>query len=313
MNAKRIAAIDIGTVTCRLLIADASDAGLTEIRREVAIVNLGEGVDASGMLQEDAIERTAAQIERYRDIVAECAREYGGDIDTIAIATSAARDAKNADAFARKLADLGITLSVISGDREAGLSFLGASSSFPGETLLVVDIGGGSTELIAGKTGSLPLYRHSFDVGCRRMTEKFFAADPPTAEEMARAKEWATSLFEEGFEAIGEAGIGFTRMVAVAGTATSVVSVGKGMAEYDPWQVHKTVVDRAMFDEVHCRLGGVPLAERKRIIGLEPKRAGVIVAGMVIMDAVLDLAGKSSFTVSETDILQGIIIDHAVQ
>lgn len=311
MQTKRYAAIDIGTVTCRLLLADAGDSGLTELRREVAITNLGEGVDATGVLKPEAMERVAVQMKRFLSIIDAYKTPDHPTVDIIALATSASRDAKNANEFVAMLAELGIRLAVIPGEREASLSFLGASSDFIGENLLVVDIGGGSTEIIAGEGGCEPIFKHSFDIGCRRVTEKFLASDPPTAEELAVAKAWIERSMEPKFAELKATGFDVRRMVAVAGTATSVVSIHEHMKVYDSARVHKTVVDAATLEEVYARLRSVDLEERKRIVGLDPGRASVIVAGMPILETVMKLAGKDEFTVSETDILQGIIIDAA--
>lgn len=311
MQTKRYAAIDIGTVTCRLLLADAHDAGLTELRREVVITNLGEGVDATGVLKPEAMERVAVQMKRFLSIIEEYKTPEHPRIDIIALATSASRDAKNAGEFVDMLDALGIRLTVIPGEREAALSFLGASSDFIGEDLLVVDIGGGSTEIIAGTGGGEPVFKHSFDIGCRRVTEKFLATDPPTAEELAVAKAWTLDAMAPEFAELKQTGFAPKRMVAVAGTATSVVSIHEHMEVYDSTRVHRTVVDAAALEEVYAQLRSVPLEERKRIVGLDPGRASVIVAGMLIMETVMGCAGMDEFTVSETDILQGIILDAA--
>ena len=187
----RYAAIDIGTVTCRMLVADIDGAGLLhELRREYAITNLGEGVDATGTLLPEAMQRVADVVARYRAILDACEPGDGGGITVTAVATSASRDARNADEFVALLAEEGITLSVVPGEREAALSFAGASCDFAGERILVVDVGGGSTELVAGQAGEAPVQAHSFDIGCRRVTEKFLEADPPSDEELGRARAW---------------------------------------------------------------------------------------------------------------------------
>lgn len=311
MQTKRYAAIDIGTVTCRLLIADATESGLVELRREVVITNLGEGVDASGVLKQEAMERVIAQMKRFCSIIDEYTTPDHPHVEVIALATSASRDAENAAEFISMLGKLGIRLTVIPGEREAALSFLGASSDFAGEDLLVVDIGGGSTEIIAGTGGCVPVFKHSLDIGCRRVTERFLASDPPTADELGVAKAWAKGAMEPKFDEIAAIGFVPKRMIAVAGTATSVVSIHECMEVYDSEKVHKTAVDASAFESVYEQLRTVPLAERKRIVGLDPGRASVIVAGMVIMEAVMECANMTEFTVSETDILQGIILDAA--
>lgn len=308
----RYAAIDIGTVTCRMLVADINARGeLVELDREYAITNLGEGVDASGVLRPEAMRRVFDAVVRFREVLATYETPDCPKVRVTAVATSAARDADNSEAFAALLREIGIELTVIPGEREAALSFAGASCGFGGERLLVVDIGGGSTEVVAGTAGCLPARSHSFDIGCRRVTEKFFASDPPSEDELSAARLWIGEGMRPFFDELRAADCIPERLVAVAGTATTVVSVHERMAVYDTSRVHKAVVSRPMLDDVYDKLRRAPLEERRKIVGLDPGRAPVIVAGMVILQAVLDLAGFDSFTVSETDILHGIVLGEA--
>ena len=307
----RYAAIDIGTVTCRMLVADIDEEGrLRELDREYAITNLGEGVDASGVLKPEAMSRVLDVVARYQEVLSGFERS-GRPVRVTAVATSAARDARNAGEFERLLAERGIELSVIPGAREAALSFAGASCDFLGERLLVVDIGGGSTEVVAGRAGGDPVRARSFDIGCRRVTEKFLASDPPSGQELERARQWTREGMRPFFEELRASGFFLDRLVAVAGTATTVVAVRERMRVYDTARVHKALVTRTDLDAVSERLQSVALSERERIVGLDPGRAPVIVAGMVILQTVLDLAGVDSFTVSESDILHGIVLDAA--
>ena len=307
----RYAAIDIGTVTCRMLVADIDEEGrLRELDREYAITNLGEGVDASGVLKLEAMSRVLDVVARYQEVLSGFERS-GRPVQVTAVATSAARDARNAGEFERLLAERGIELSVIPGAREAALSFAGASCDFLGERLLVVDIGGGSTEVVAGRAGGDPVRARSFDIGCRRVTEKFLASDPPSGQELECARQWTREGMRPFFEELRASGFFLDRLVAVAGTATTVVAVRERMRVYDTARVHKALVTRTDLDAVSERLQSVALSERERIVGLDPGRAPVIVAGMVILQTVLDLAGVDSFTVSESDILHGIVLDAA--
>jgi len=307
----RYAAIDIGTVTCRMLVADIDEEGLLrELDREYAITNLGEGVDASGVLRPEAMSRVLDAVARYQEVLSGFERS-GRPVQVTAVATSAARDARNAGEFERLLAERGIELAVIPGSREAALSFAGASCDFLGERLLVVDIGGGSTEVVAGRAGGDPVRARSFDIGCRRVTEKFLASDPPSGQELERARQWTREGMRPFFEELRASGFFLDRLVAVAGTATTVVAVRERMRVYDTARVHKALVTRADLDAVSERLQSVALSERERIVGLDPGRAPVIVAGMVILQTVLDLAGVDSFTVSESDILHGIVLGAA--
>lgn len=311
----RVAAIDIGTVTSRLFIADVDAAGVRTVARQSVITNVGEGVDATGELAPEAIERTVAQVAQYRALIDEYAAEVPVD-RMIALATSASRDAKNSHVFVQRLREVGVELSVIPGEREAELSFLGASNDFREEDLLFADIGGGSTELVFGRAhaeaGALVpdlsmRAAHSFDIGCRRMTERFLKSNPPTAQELEEARAWARDVlapfFTQGHTA--------QRLVAVAGTPTSVVAVRDALVPYDSSRVHGARVTHAELKEVAQRLTAMPLEERMRVSGIQPKRAGVFPAGALILDVVMELAGLDEFTACEADILMGIVLDAA--
>ena len=229
-------------------------------------------------------------------------------VRTVAVATSAARDARNAADFAARLRERGIELSVVPGSREAALSFSGASIDFSGERLMVVDVGGGSTEVVMGVGGAEPLCAHSFNVGCRRVTEKFLASDPPAPEELAQACAWIREQMASWFADQTKEAASLERVIAVAGTATTVVSIRERMETYDSSRVHKARVSRQNLLEVYERLAALPLSERMRVVGLDPKRAPVMVAGLLILLEVLDFTGIDAFTVSETDILHGITL-----
>ena len=307
----RYGALDIGTVTCRLLVADVEDGRIIDVDKEYAITDLGVGVDATGRLSEAAIERVLACVDRYLEVLARYDAPEHPVRRLIAMATSASRDAENGPEFAARLAERGVTLAVIPGSREAQLTFLGASSDFPGENLLVVDIGGGSTEVVAGRFGEDPIASHSFNIGCRRVTERFFRDDPPTAGQMDAARQWIRETMAPYFEGLATAGFAIDRVVAVAGTATSVVSIREAMEVYDSSRVHKAVVAAGELAAIEERLAAEPLEERKATVRLDPKRAGVIVAGFVILEEVLALAGAYAYTASESDILHGMIFEAA--
>ena len=308
----RYAAIDIGTVTCRMLVADVDAQGhLSELDREYAIANLGEGVDATGVLKPQAIQRVVGIVDGYCRVRDGFSDSEHGAIETVAVATSASRDAKNADEFAGALQGIGVKLSVIPGEKEAALSFSGASCDFAGENLMVVDIGGGSTEVVVGRAGQAPVWAHSFNIGCRRVTEKFIHHDVPTQQELDQARAWIHEGMTAQFSELRKTGFELSRLVAVAGTATTVVAVRDKMGVYDSAKVHKARVSRAELDAQFKQLANMPLEQRQSVVGLDPGRAPIIVAGLLIMQTVLDLAGVDGFTVSETDILHGIILDAA--
>ena len=306
----RYAAIDVGTVTCRLLVADVDASGsLRELSRMLAIANLGEGVDASRVLRQDAMERVARAVAGFKAEIDRLSLEK--PVSTTCIATSAARDAENADELAALLAREGVELSVIPGEREATLSFRGASRGFEGERIEVVDVGGGSTEIVAGLAGDAPSDSRSFDIGCRRVTEKFLASDPPSPLELKRARAWMCDEMRSYFNRLRADGFGAARIVAVAGTATSVVSIRESMETYDPSLVDGAFVSTADLDAVYRRLAAMTCEERTGVVGLDPGRAPVIVAGLLILRTVVGLVGAPGFTVSESDILHGTILDAA--
>ena len=311
MKTRRYAAIDIGTVTSRMLVADVDDNGIHTLDREYGITNLGEGVDATGRLKPEAIDRVEAKIREYLETLESFKTPEHPEIPIIAMATSASRDASNADEFVERLHGLGVELTVIPGEREAGLSFAGATAAFPGETLMVVDVGGGSSELVVGRAGEEPLMVPSFNIGCRRVTERFFHSDPPALAEVAAANDWMRAEFQWYFDEMRERGIVLDRMVAVAGTATSVVSMHKNMAVYDSSKVHGAPVSKAVLAEVRDRMLEKTVEQRRHVVGLDPDRAPVIAAGMVILCAIVDLAGTDGYTTSEADILDGIVMDAA--
>ena len=309
----RVAAIDVGTVTCRMLVADVdAQGGMRELCREYAIANLGEGVDATHRLKPQAIERVADIVKRYlaklESLNDAVYNPFSLKPRIVALATSASRDAENAADFTNRMRDLGVEVRVIPGELEAALSFSGATAEFPGESAVVVDVGGGSTEVVAGQSGNAPALAKSFDIGCRRMTERFLKTDIPTKAEIEAARTWMRDQMAPYFAELHSHGFTGARMVAVAGTATTVVSIREAMETYDSSRVHKARVTRGQLDAIAGRLGSQPLTIRRQTVGLDPDRAPVIVAGFLILQTIMDLLGVSEFTVSESDILQGIVL-----
>ena len=309
----RVAAIDIGTVTCRLLLAETDGTHITTLAKRSTITNLGEGVDATSHLLPEAIERVSQTVAGYLAEIERFEREVplpSGQEKTklVALATSASRDAQNSHVFIERLAQLGVNLSIIPGEREAQFSFLGASREFAGEHLLVVDSGGGSTEVIVGVAGGQPSLVHSFDIGCRRVTERFLHSDPPTSEELEAARVWVREQFQSYFDKVFEEKLRIDRVIAVAGTATSMVSVRDRLVVYDSKHVHGARMEAHSLDQVFDLLASLPLEQRKQVIGLQPQRAAVIVGGALILQELLRVLGVQAYTASESDILQGIIL-----
>lgn len=304
----RIAAVDIGTVTTRLLIADVGDSSVTEVARSTDITHLGEGLTVTGRLGDAAMGRVVDVARRY----VATARESGAE-RIVTVATSASRDALNGDEFREALQQVGLVPSIIDGAREAELAFAGATFSQSGEGLLVVDCGGGSTELVSGSAVAGAEGRvtridvaRSVDVGSRRMTELFLASDPPTGEELEAARTWAAEELRGYFDRLDARP---SRMIALAGTATTLAAIQLGLETYDAEKVHGFELTGSDLAELLEMLASLPLESRKHVVGLHPERAGVIVAGALIFETVLALAGLDSMIVSEHDILYGILID----
>ena len=305
----RLAAIDIGTVTARLLVADVSSLGISEVTRSTDITHLGEDLGATGRLSQAAMGRVAGVIERYVATIGQLGVEH-----VTALATSASRDAENSAEFLALLGRNGVTPVVIPGEREARLSFAGATSGMdPTDGVLVVDLGGGSTELVLGDLTvcngirSTEIVRaRSIDVGSKRATERFLHSDPPSTDELADAGEWATVQLRPYFDGLRERP---QLMVAVAGTATTLSSILQQLAVYDPAQVHGSCLTGSELADLTEMLSAMTLEERKQVVGLDPGRAPVIVAGALIMETVVALAGLDSTLVSDHDILYGILLD----
>ncbi len=299
----RLAAIDIGTVTTRLLVADVGPAGVSEVERSTDITHLGSGLTSTGRLSADGMERVARVVGRYVERIEEL-----GVAGYAAVATSASRDAENGPDLIRMLAERGLHVQVIDGQTEAELAFSGAVWGLQGDGILVVDVGGGSTEVVlgaAGATGPRIDASRSVDVGSRRMTERFFRRDPPTEAELDEARRWAKYEFRAFFDRLASRP---REMVALAGTATTLAAVLAGMTEYDSAAVHGSEVTGSDVADLLERFVSVGIDERRLIKGLHPERAGVIVAGTLVLETVLALAGLDRFTVSEHDILYGILL-----
>jgi exopolyphosphatase / guanosine-5'-triphosphate,3'-diphosphate pyrophosphatase len=308
-GSRRLAAIDIGTVTTRLLIADVSAAGVTEVERSTDITHLGEGLGGTGRLSDAAMRRVADVVGRYAVRV----RDLGVErLSTIA--TSASRDAENGAEFRALLVARGVVPEIIRGDQEAQLAFIGATSDFAAtEGLLVVDLGGGSTELILGDVGesngvraSEIIRARSLDVGSKRVTELFLHSDPPKDAELAQAREWTNAQLRPFFDGLR---VRPSNMISVAGTATSLSAIHMGLATYDPERVHGSRLTGSELADLTEMLAAMPLAARKRVVGLHPDRASVMVAGALILETVVALSGLESTLVGERDILYGILLD----
>jgi exopolyphosphatase/guanosine-5'-triphosphate,3'-diphosphate pyrophosphatase len=303
---RRVAAVDCGTNSIRLLIADQDEAGrLVDLDRRLEIVRLGQGVDATGEFHADALVRTFAAVDRFADVITAA----GVSVDRIHfVATSAARDARNrAQFFDGIRARLGVEPEVISGDVEAALSFGGALSRVrPAvEPVLVMDIGGGSTELILGSASGEIRQATSLQVGSVRLTERFLPSDPPTPAELAEA----TAYVDERLATSGIEWASVGSWVGVAGTVTSLAAVYLGLETYDREKVHGSVMPRAEVVRLSDRLSVLTVAEIRAIATMHPQRADVIAAGALIAARVANVVSAPELMTSESDILDGIALE----
>ncbi|MEA2308739.1 MAG: exopolyphosphatase / guanosine-5-triphosphate,3-diphosphate pyrophosphatase [Thermoleophilaceae bacterium] len=294
----RIAVVDLGTNTTRLLVADVDGGRLRELDRRSEVTRLGEGVDASGRLADAAMERVLAVVATYRRAIDDLEAER-----TVAVATSAVRDAANADAFRARLRDeLGVEARTISGGEEARLTFLGATHGRrPDEQVLVVDIGGGSTEFVVGHPGSDPSFHVSTQAGSVRQTERHLASDPPDPDEVASLAEEVQAIVTRDVPEDVRAAI--TRGIAVAGTATALAAIDQKIDDSE--RVDGYQLELAACEQMLALLASLDLERRREVTGLHPDRAPTIVAGAVILVEAMRACGLESMETSEADILHG--------
>jgi exopolyphosphatase / guanosine-5'-triphosphate,3'-diphosphate pyrophosphatase len=301
----RVAVVDIGTNSTRLLVADVEDGTLAEIQRESIVTRLGEGLEAAGRLGDEPQARVFAALDRY----AEAIERHDARTRT-AVMTSAVRDAANGAEFAAAVRDrYGFEAVTLSGDEEAGLSYLGATAARDPDDptpLLLIDIGGGSTELVVGARREVE-FHVSTQVGVVRHTERYLRSDPPAEPELEALAVDARATIEAAVPA--EVRERAEAAVAVAGTATSCASIDLELDLYDPERVEGHVLARERLDALLGRLSALPLDERRDVTGLDPARAPTIVAGVGILLQVLGAFGLPAVEVSEHDILWGVALE----
>jgi exopolyphosphatase / guanosine-5'-triphosphate,3'-diphosphate pyrophosphatase len=298
----RVAAIDCGTNSIRLLIADVDGGKLRDVVREMRIVRLGQGVDETGRLAPEALDRTGVALVEYAAAI----REHDASRVRM-VATSATRDAANrADFVAMVHAVLGAEPEVITGHEEAALSFAGAASVLDhlDGPMLVADIGGGSTELVRGGDGELRAY--SMDVGCVRMTERHLRDDPPAAEQIAKAINDVRAAVDVARRDVPlDAGATF---VGVAGTVTTIAAIALGLNRYDSEVIHGSTVTAAQVADVTDRLLRMTHAQRAALPVMHPGRVDVIGGGALVLRTLVEEAGVAEVIASEHDILDGIAL-----
>ena len=299
----KVAAIDCGTNTLRLLVASLNpDGTLHEHARELSFVGLGEGVDATGEFRPDALQRAFLACDRYATII----DEQGCDKVRF-VGTSAARDARNREELFEGVRQrLHVEPDLLSGDEEAALSFAGALSGVvvKAEPVLVMDAGGGSTELVRGDLDGTIRESRSMDIGSRRIRERFLLSDPPTDTQISRARahirrQLATSGVD--LEAV-------RTFIGVAGTVTSLSAIVHKLPQYDRGKVHGSILDREQIEQVTDQLLSMSVAQVEQLGSAQPERAKVLCAGALIVDEVSQRVGCTNLIVSESDILDGIAL-----
>jgi exopolyphosphatase / guanosine-5'-triphosphate,3'-diphosphate pyrophosphatase len=301
MDHERVAVVDIGTNSTRLLIADIEDGRVTaELERRSNVTRLGAGVDSDGRLNDEAINRVFATLDEFREAI-----DSEQPQRAVAVLTSAVRDAANGKEFAAAVRDrYRLEPHVLSGDQEARFTFLGATSERDPDDrtpTLVIDIGGGSTELVVG-AGREASFHVSTQAGVVRQTERHLHGDPPTAEERARLMRDVGAIIAEGVPPRQRA---VQRAIAVAGTATQLAAISQQLDPYDPEMVHGFVLSADECRRLGDRLAAMTLEQRREVRGLDPARAPTIVAGALILGEVMRLFGLERVEVSEHDILRG--------
>jgi exopolyphosphatase/guanosine-5'-triphosphate,3'-diphosphate pyrophosphatase len=306
----RVAAVDCGTNSIRLLVADVvTGSAMRDVHREMRVVRLGQGVDATGVLASEAIERTRVALADYTTIM----RRRGVERVRM-VATSATRDAANRDDFFSMVrATLGAEAEVISGDEEARLSFDGAVGELDPDDgpFVVVDVGGGSTEVVVGElTDSGPVVRaaRSVDIGCVRLTERCLPDDPPTPEQVEKARAVTAEILAGAFAAVPVEGP--RTWVGVAGTVTTLSALALGLPQYDPDVIHLSRLSLPDLHRVAADLLAMPRAERAALGPMHPGRVDVIGGGAIVVEELAHelhaRAGITELVVSEHDILDGI-------
>lgn len=299
-----VAAIDCGTNSVRLLIADVdADGALREHARVMRIVRLGEGIDRTGEFSAAALERLFTALDEYADLIADAGVER-----VRFVATSASRDARNRDAFVEGVRDrIGVDPEVIPGTQEAALSFAGAVRGLPSGVVvapaLVVDIGGGSTEFVLGVDH--PEHAVSVDIGCVRMTERHLVGDPPTEAQVRASREDIRAAIARAAEVVP-----FDQarcVVGLAGSVTTVAAMALDLPEYDESVLHGSVITAKQVADVTARYLSMTRSERAALPYMHPGRVDVIGGGAMVLDEVMRATGAAQVVVSETDILDGIV------
>lgn len=309
MNTKRLAGIDIGTLTCRLLIADLPSHGpLKELRSERRILRLGEGVDQTKRLSAAAMDRVIQCLKEWREVIA----SYRVDAST-AVATSAVRDARNRDEFlGRVKREAGFDVELITGEDEARRTLLGIRSGLPpGLTdILALDIGGGSTEFILDRSGQKPVVQ-SIDIGVVRLCERMLHHDPPTDEEIRLAREWVARETKAAVAEMEQ--YQAAAFVGTAGTITSLAAMAQKLPAYEPARIHNYILKLDAIQDLEQTLLSRKKTDRAGLPGLEKGREEVIASGAIIIRTIMETLGMSAVLVSDLGLREGVLIELAMR
>ena len=300
---KKIAAIDIGTNSMRLLLCKYDNKKFAHKEKHLIVTRIGQGLSDAGVISQEAIERNIDALKVFKGK----ADAYGAD-ELIAIATSAVRDALNREEFLNKAKKAtGIDIMVITGETEADLGITGVACDLTAETenILVIDIGGGSTELVLGNANGIS-YSTSINAGTVRMTEKFITSHPIEENEIEKLNNNLEQLFEAPIRHLKS--MPRVKTIAIGGTATTVAAIYHRLCIYDPEKVHNTVISFDYLQNLLIKLKSMSVEERYDVKGLQKERADVIPAGMIIMLHIMKNLGITSFTASENDNLEGAVI-----
>lgn len=305
----RLAGVDIGTLTCRLLIADLPPGGpLKEVRSERRILRLGEGVDQTKRLSAAAMGRVLQSLKEWRDLI------DASHVDaSVAVATSAVRDAMNRDEFLSLVKrEAGFEVELISGEEEARRTMLGIRSGLPHDVpnVLALDIGGGSTEFILDRPGQKPNVR-SIDIGVVRLCERLLHHDPPTEAEVHQAREWVARDTKSSVAGMGN--YHTATFVGTAGTITSLAAMAQKLPAYDPARIHNYQLPLSTIQELEQTLLSRKKADRTGLPGLEKGREEVIAAGAIIIRTIMETLGVSTVLVSDLGLREGLLIDLATR
>ncbi len=299
---KKIAAIDIGTNSMRLMLCEIVGNSIAKKEKELIVTRIGKGVSKTGLITEKSFIRNIDALKYFKNK----ADRYGAE-EVFTIATSAVRDASNGEAFAADAkSQAGVDVRIISGEEEAELGLKGVMSEIenPLENILVIDIGGGSTELVLGSKDKID-YSVSIPAGTVRMTEQFVTDNPISSEDTVNMKNKLNELFKEPLEYFSKKNI--DRVIAIGGTATTIAAIFHGLSIYDPVIVHNTVINISFIDNTYRMLKDMPVQARWDIKGLQKERADVIPAGIYILQHLIEGLKKDSLIISENDNLEGII------